>query len=1091
MTSPSPHSLLIRASAGTGKTFRLSNHYLAQFVRGTDPEVILATTFTKKAAGEIQVRLFQRLMEAAGSDTDAAELGQHLGVFLNADRAANELHRLARNMHRIRVSTLDAFYAKLATAYSLEFGLSADWAILDDVDVLPLKLRALDDLLSAGDTNDTVALLHLLDKGESKRRVVGQMLDAVNKFHDVYLNAGRRYEPWDRVSEPVLTSNEAIEDAVATLRSEASEFPHKTGAASILKLADDVVAEQWREVVGSTFSQRVADGSRTYNGKPFPDSLCEAVSVVAHAAAGRLLLELRAQNQATFELLHRFDRVFSSRKQQSGGLTFTDVTRHLANAIRSFDGGDIGFRLDGEIEHLLLDEFQDTSLPQWDILQPIAQRTISTDRNTVFCVGDVKQAIYGWRGGVAAIFDRVERELSIDSDSMDASYRSSQVVIDVVNRLFGNLTHHADYSAPDRKAVSIWHERYREHKAARDQPGYAEVRCTAKPASGSAKFGPDVRRWTAGFVRDLCQQHPGRSIGVLTRQNEIASEIVAHLRGLGINASDEGREKLADSAAVQLLVSLFTLAESPHDQAARFHIATSSLTVPAELADHDDDAAAARLSQRLREAFIDDGFAATVHHWASHLVAESGPRDIARMRQLVALADEYDRVTSPSAGEYLRVVEEKRANDPVPGPVRVMTVHQSKGLEFDIVVLTELDSPCYRMEKSGFVAARPAPDQPPDRIMRYRSSNEVSWFPDGVREVFDEAATAEMAEALCRFYVAVTRAQSAVYFLVAPTPKSGSSSSSSSFSQLVRSILCNGRAFTADEVVESFGEPGWDHSSADTAKTIPSRRTANIGLGPSAAGTLRDRRTITPSSLAHPEEDSKTTRRLHGIGDGTAAIRGTLVHRWMEELEWLERSPQLSAARRLELAHWLDVPPKIAEEENARFDAVLGSQMVTRLLTKSLYEAALERSVLRVHRELPFSVLSGDEIITGTIDRLVLFASTDENAAADTVVAAEIIDWKTDFVEDDEHLASKVAMYRKQLSAYADAVSDLFHIDRASVSGRLAFLSIDRDIAFELQSPTTRNGGDSIDSKFAHRGSTSVVSAHQSTLFDDELPGER
>ena len=113
--------LVIRASAGTGKTFQLSNRFLALLHRGVPIDQILATTFTRKAAGEILDRVIQRLAIAADSDRAAAELATFIEEpDLTRDRCLELLSQLTRNAHRIRISTLDSLFTQLAKTHSLE-----------------------------------------------------------------------------------------------------------------------------------------------------------------------------------------------------------------------------------------------------------------------------------------------------------------------------------------------------------------------------------------------------------------------------------------------------------------------------------------------------------------------------------------------------------------------------------------------------------------------------------------------------------------------------------------------------------------------------------------------------------------------------------------------------------------------------------------------------------------------------------------------------------------------------------------------------------------------------------------------------------
>ena len=123
-----PHTL-IRASAGTGKTFQLSNRYLGLMQAGAMPDQILATTFTRKAAGEILDRVVVRLAEAALNEPARRELAKWLSSpSLSQDRCHQLLQVLIRQLHRLKICTLDSFFAQLAGSFSLELGLPPDSA---------------------------------------------------------------------------------------------------------------------------------------------------------------------------------------------------------------------------------------------------------------------------------------------------------------------------------------------------------------------------------------------------------------------------------------------------------------------------------------------------------------------------------------------------------------------------------------------------------------------------------------------------------------------------------------------------------------------------------------------------------------------------------------------------------------------------------------------------------------------------------------------------------------------------------------------------------------------------------------------------
>ena len=125
---------------------------------------------------------------------------------------------------------------------------------------------------------------------------------------------------------------------------------------------------------------------------------------------------------------------------ESHVLRFDDIAYALADRMQAVDSRAVVHRLDGDIDHLLLDEFQDTSLLQWDVLRPFVAALDSRRDTSFFCVGDVKQAIYGWRGGVAALFDKVQAEVhDVQTGMLNVSRRSAPAIMTAVNQVFQNL----------------------------------------------------------------------------------------------------------------------------------------------------------------------------------------------------------------------------------------------------------------------------------------------------------------------------------------------------------------------------------------------------------------------------------------------------------------------------------------------------------------------------------------------------------------------------------------------------------------------------------------------------------------------------
>ncbi len=172
---------VIRASAGTGKTFALSNRYLKLLASGVECQSILATTFTKKGAGEILDRIIGRLSDAALDEPAAAKLSSELDWKISRIRARDILHELLRNLHRLEISTLDSFFNRVAKAFSLELRLPPNWEIVEEQEINRMKDRAIQAVLR---DDSVVDLLHMLSKGEATRRVASMVRETVDQIYD-------------------------------------------------------------------------------------------------------------------------------------------------------------------------------------------------------------------------------------------------------------------------------------------------------------------------------------------------------------------------------------------------------------------------------------------------------------------------------------------------------------------------------------------------------------------------------------------------------------------------------------------------------------------------------------------------------------------------------------------------------------------------------------------------------------------------------------------------------------------------------------------------------------------------------------------
>jgi len=177
---------IIKASAGTGKTFQLSNRFIALLSAGEDPEKILATTFTRKAAGEIQARVFERIVRAVVDEACARELAEQIATPAFAREQALEiLRRLVKKQHRLAICTLDSFCIRIARSIGLELGFLPDWQIMSEQEKNKLHGKAIRKLCEALGPEELGKLMQGVGKGTPARSVHNKLEKDIAELHEL------------------------------------------------------------------------------------------------------------------------------------------------------------------------------------------------------------------------------------------------------------------------------------------------------------------------------------------------------------------------------------------------------------------------------------------------------------------------------------------------------------------------------------------------------------------------------------------------------------------------------------------------------------------------------------------------------------------------------------------------------------------------------------------------------------------------------------------------------------------------------------------------------------------------------------------
>lgn len=1045
-------SAAMAASAGTGKTFALSSRYLALLAYGAEPAAIVALTFTRKAAGEILSRILTRLAQAAKDDKGFAQLNLQLAEgglpgFSSHAAAQAALRTLVQALPRLRIGTLDSFFLQILRQFRLEYGMASDPAIAQEAltaqEDLVLQRLLAQQAPTGSERGEWMEAFARATFGEEKKSVYGALQDLIGDQYELYRRApepgvwGDAARIWPGgLPEPAEPDWPAV---LAALENQAQAIPPGQAREDWNRFV--AVLKAFRETGGFDFKNTLAE--RLYRAHAPPLSACDSVkirqkevplsietqkqlaSAFAHIRFSILGRQV-ARTRGLYHLLAAYGRSRHDHLVRSGQVAFNDIAHLLdpasglaPNRLRTL----MDFRLDARFEHWLLDEFQDTSLVQWAVIENLVDEVLQDaegDR-TLFYVGDIKQAIYEWRGGDPRLFRRILAKYNRagpvaieEPDPLIHSWRSSPVVLQGVNQVFGSLQTiplpaHEHLQEDWPVVAARWAEEWQAHRAAepnQDMSGHVALHVLPPPAKAEKEenedaFSPAIRR-AADLVVQLQGDMPEferYSVAILTRSNSDGLKMLAALAGKGVRAAWAGNSELLDNTLIPAILSFAKLIEHPGDEFARQHVLMSALVPAVSLA----PAELAAWGQLIRE----QGYAGFATRLAALLDLDLAPLEASRLRLLIAIAAEFDRAPD---GDALRFCSHVRAQE-IPAEqsgsnIHILTMHKAKGLEYDIVILPALGSGGITSHSKEALLVHETPvDEPNPPVEWILSSPETKALEAEpvLAAQYAEDRCSNALEELRLLYVAMTRAKRALHLITeAPT----ANSKTLRLANILQKTLALDAAPHPDAPVWEIGPRDWWRQKTGAAKP------AGVPCAPLRFGDL-------PQAPFAKPLDSRIASQEHATGEtragwpfrpeGTEARDfGTRAHALFEQIEWLAPGewPPLEQAG----------PPE--------------AHLAVEFLKNPRNHAFFERPAGEVEllREQAFEAILGGRWLSGKIDRLHL-----EKDAAGRAIRARILDFKTDRVADYER-------HRLQMEDYRQAVALLFSLPPTQISCTLLFV---------------------------------------------------
>ena len=1070
-----PHKA-IQASAGSGKTYQLAHRYIRLLAGGIAPDTIVALTFSRKAAGEILTDVVKYLREAAASPEAAAQHARDMGLpGFTAEQFRSCLRAMTDSLHRLHVGTLDSFIVSILRSFALELGLGSDIQIMDDegADAEEIRRKIRTSVFASPSLDDKAhrqfreAIRQATFGREEKR--LGSVLDRVISDYWPYLREAPEAESWGdpariwpapaglpwqpveaaRLSRAADSLREAVEAASW------DERLKKSLLAFIEFVAGFGPLSRWEDrAVGSTVMAQIIDALRespagafdfTYYKRPYTltaGQMAEFRVLVSHLF-GIELQRVLSETQGLYQFVSLFDQLYDRLARRRGALTFQDAQYLLTPANALTKGASLSrdpaallyvdYRLDCRLNHWLLDEFQDTSDLQWAVLANLAHEILqdSTGERSFFYVGDVKQSIYGWRGGNPRLFDQVRApypEEWIGLDKRSVSYRSCEAVISTVNRVFERLPEEIPATVCDR-----WHAAWENHSTAPGRKKRDGVVALIEPLPKPDDEKPtaeDRYRVAARLLQEVDPLGRGLTVAALVRSNASGKALANVLRQEcpGWMIVHEGPASIQDNPVVALLLSLVKFAVHPSDTFAWRHLQMS----PLEAVFRERRLEKAALPMVLLRQIHGQGIEEFVRTWGDALARVTSLSDFERKRleDLVAAAASFDQRGERDGDAFLRFMERHEIKEPAAeNAVRVMTVHQAKGLEFDMVILPDLQpGRGGDMAKSDpeLLAGPAGGDTSPPWLLaaprRILAENDAV-----LGAVLDRENADSCYEELCVLYVAMTRAKRGLYAITSFPGKNSQTFTPAAFLKKQLSTDGEGAAEIAiggEAVKQLFREGRWEWFKSATMPET--EKTAGAPEWPLDFSSRTARR----KTLNRVEPSGREARERKGAWFFSAEARdvldfGSAIHELFQQVTWVREVDADALA-----AAWL---AKAVCAPDVQRDAV--EQFKRAMQAPELREAlARPAGDVELWREKRFDLVDGRNWVTGTFDRVVI-----ERDARGRVMRAGIADYKSDRIGAESDIRRAVETYRGQMELYRAALQRILGCKASDISVRLLF----------------------------------------------------
>lgn len=813
-----------KASAGSGKTFTLAREYMTLVIDNPYAyRTILAVTFTNKATEEMKLRILGQLYGIAHhlpeSDQYLKQIHEalpHLSESQIRKNAEAALRLLIHNYNYFHVQTIDTFFQSVLRNLARELDLTANLRIgLNDYQV---EQQAVDELIES--LEDTDKLLFWImeyikeniadDKGWN---VIGQIkLFGEHIFRDYYK------ENADKLSERMAEDGffEGFKEKMKNIKKKAKEQFDEIAASFFDALeeggysADDLsgktrgIWSYFNKIKNGKYSDDDLLNLTFTKCMESPDNWVKKADVKNHTDLYQQvssvlypILQFSEQHRPTLvkmyksadltvkhlnqlRLLGSIDKKVRTMNQEANRFLLSDTQTLLHSLIQDSDSPFIFEKIGTQLNHVMIDEFQDTSTIQWKNFKVLLEETMSREDAGNLIVGDVKQSIYRWRSGDWRLLNNIESEFinpkkQLDIETLDTNYRSDRNVIDFNNAFFVEAAkqeyENLKEAMPEeaQQLLNAYADVEQKVPANKRAQGYVEIKLlktqededTADESTGKGKGERMMQLCLETVDKLVARGVPTNKIAILVRNNQTIQDIAEYF----MNHSDyemvsDEAFRLDASQAVQTLVTALHYLMHPNDDIARATLLKYALTYL------DSEELVTQLTSNRQEYLEIPLLDLTERLFTEFRLGEVEDMK-AQSAYVCAFYDKLNAFLADNSSDIEAFLQEWDANlhgksihcDGTDG-IRLLTIHKSKGLEYDHVIMPYCD---WQLEKSNTIWCTPQ-EEPYNELPLVPVDFSAGQMKQSIYEPdYHHEHLQNMVDNLNLLYVAFTRAGHNLY----------------------------------------------------------------------------------------------------------------------------------------------------------------------------------------------------------------------------------------------------------------------------------------------------------------------------------------